>query len=278
MRTSTTLRSSLLLLAASLSVAACEPRPTPETTPSSVKPAAPQPPIAAPTVDATAAPTAAPTADMPATGPKTTAFDLHVDRAPLLKLGCKVTGDALVCGTPSTPKGEGITCGEYSQSNDLLGGLAPRAAITACDILSRGDGGKGIYRTGCRLSTWHRYVVADGKALSLLDTREAFVKRFAPVETPEEALAFAVALTDSKALFKIELPKDAEVFFKTIEPTSVEPVAEGFKVRLYGYQFCGCGPHNHLAIDYLVTRAGEVRELASAPAWIDPKTQKLCID
>jgi len=233
---------------------------------------------ATPTVAATAEPTAAPTALMPATGPKTTSFDLQVDRAPLLKLGCKVTGDALVCGTRSTAKSDGITCGEYSHAEDLLGGLSPRAAITGCDILGRGVEGKGIYRSGCRLSTWHRYVVADGKRLELIDTKEAFVRRFAPVETPAEALAFAVAMTDAKALFKIELPPNAEVFLKTIDPTSVEPVADGFRVRLYGYQFCGCGPHNHLAIDYLVTRAGEVRELASAPAWLDPKVKKLCID
>ena len=120
--------------------------------------------------------------------------------------------------------------------------------------------------------------MASGKKLDLIDTKDAFVKRFAPVESPAEALAFAVALTDSKALFKIELPKDAVVFLKTIAPTSVTPVADGFKVRLYGYQFCGCGPHNHLAIDYLVTRAGEIREIESQAAWSDPKTAKLCVD
>jgi hypothetical protein len=136
----------------------------------------------------------------------------------------------------------------------------------------------GVYRTGCRITSWHRYVVAEGKKLELIDTKEAFVKRFAPVETPAEALAFAVAMTDGKALFKIELPKDAEVFLKTIDPTSVTPVADGYKVRLYRYQFCGCGPHNHLAVDYLVTRAGEVRELSSKPAWLDPKSKKLCVD
>lgn len=281
MRTSTTLCSSLLLLAAS----ACEPRTIPEAPPAA-SPSTPMAPIpteaAAPTVAATSAPPtappAAPTVEMPATGPKVTRFDLHIDREPLLKLRCKVTGDALVCGTSSNARAEGITCGESSQANDLLGGLSPKAAITGCDLLARGGEGQGLYRSGCRFSTWHRYVVAEDNRLLLLDTKEAFVRRFAPVETPAEALAFAVAMTDDKALFTIELPKDAEVFLKTIEPTSVEPVADGFRVRLYGYQFCGCGPHNHLAIDYLITRAGEVRELASTPAWRDPKLEKICID
>jgi hypothetical protein len=281
------MRTSFLLLAASISLAACEPRTTPEATPPVASP--PMPTIA-PTVAPTAAPVAsatdpaAPTAsaiprpEMPATGPVVTTFDAHLDREPLLKLGCKVTGDALVCGTPSTPKGDGITCGEYSRADDLLGALSPKSAITGCDTLGRGLEVKGIYRSGCRLATWHRYVVADGKKLDLIDTKDAFVKRFAPVETPAEALAFAVALTDSKALLKIDLPKDAVLFLKTIDPTSVTPVADGFKVRLYGYQFCGCGPHNHTAVDYLVTRAGEVRELDNQPAWKDPKTDKLCID
>ena len=290
MRTSTTIPSSLLLLAASLVIAACGPATAPDATPPVASPTTPATPTAAPTVVATAAPTtttvptATPTAtaiarpEMPATGPGVTSFDAHVDREPLLKLGCKVNGDALVCGTPTTPRAEGITCGEYSQPNDLLGALSPKTPITACDTIGRGLEVKGIYRSGCRLATWHRYVVADGKKLDLIETKEAFIKRFAPVETPAEALAFAVALTDSKALFKIELPKDAVVFLKKIDPTSVTPVAEGFKVRLFGYQFCGCGPHNHLAVDYLVTRAGEIRELESEPAWNDPKTAKLCID
>ena len=260
----------------------------PEATPPAASPTTPTlPPRAEPTAEPTAAattlpsatPSAAPAVEMPATGPAVTSFDLKVDRAPLLKLGCKVQENALVCGTPSTPKGgEGITCGEFSQPEDLLGGLSPKAAITACDIRGRDGETMGIYRTGCRITSWHRYVVAEGKKLELIDTKEAFVKRFAPVETPAEALAFAVAMTDGKALFKIELPKDAEVFLKTIDPTSVTPVADGFKVRLYRYQLCGCGPHNHLAVDYLVTRAGEVRELASTPAWLDPKTKKLCMD
>ena len=290
MRTSTTIHSSLLLLAASLGLAACGPATAPDATPPVASPSTPSAPTAAPTVVATTAPTttAVPTAtptstavarpEVPATGPTVTTFDAHVDREPLLKLGCKVSGEALVCGTPTTPKAEGIACGEYSQPNDLLGALTPRTPITACDTLGRGLEVKGIYRSGCRLATWHRYVVADGKKLDLIETKEAFVKRFAPVETPAEALAFAVALTDSKALFKIELPKDAQLFLKTINPTSVTPVADGFKVRLYSYQFCGCGPHNHLAVDYLVTRAGEVRELDSVPAWNDPKTNKLCVD
>jgi hypothetical protein len=286
MRTSTMIRSSLLLLVASIALAACEPRTTPEATPPAASPSTPvQAPTAAPTTEPVAtAPTATPTSsaiprpEMPATGPTVTAFDAHVDREPLLKLGCKVSGDALVCGTPASGKVEGITCGEYSRPDDLLGALSPKTPITACDALGRGLEVKGIYRSGCRLATWHRYVVADGKKLELIDSKEAFVKRFAPVETPAEALAFAVALTESKALFKIELPPNAQLFLKTIDPTSVTPVAEGFKVRLYGYQFCGCGPHNHLAVDYLVTRAGEVRELDSVPAWIDPKTAKLCID
>jgi hypothetical protein len=291
MRTSTTIQTSLLLLAASVAIAACGPATAPDATPPIASPTTPSSATAAPTVVIPAAPTstavatATPTAtavprpEMPATGPVVTTFDAKVDREPLLKLGCKVTGDALVCGTPSTPKGgEGITCGAYSQPNDLFGALSPKTPITACDTLGRGLEVKGIYRSGCRLATWHRYVVADGKKLELIETKDAFVKRFAPVETAAEALAFAVALTDSKALFKIELPKDAQLFLKTIDPTSVTPVADGFKVRLYGYQFCGCGPHNHLAVDYLVTRAGEVRELESVPAWTDPKTAKLCID
>lgn len=280
MHTSTALLSSLLLLSA------CEPRTTPDAAPTSPTSANVTPtaaPTTAPTVAAPSAPTATeaatpeapPTsAAMPETGPRVTTFDLHVDRAPLLKLGCKAQGDALVCGAPAAK----ITCGEYSQPNDLLGGLSPKATITGCDVNGRDPETKGVYRTGCRINTWHRYVVAGDKKLELIDSREELVKRFAPVETPAEALAFAVAMTDGQALFKIDLPKDAEVFLKPLDPTFVAPVAEGFKVRLYGYQLCGCGPHNHLAVDYLVTRAGEVRELASVPAWSDPKSKGRCVD
>ena len=55
-----------------------------------------------------------------------------------------------------------------------------------------------------------------------------------------------------------------------IETTYVEEVEEGFKVHLFNYRLCGCGTHPHYAVDYLVTKTGEVKEIFKQEIYEDP--------
>jgi hypothetical protein len=104
------------------------------------------------------------------------------------------------------------------------------------------------------------------------------VKHFAPVESAEEALAFAHVLTEASAFYGGKLPPDAVPYPGELPITSVDKVASGWVVRLFQNEDCGCGPHNELAVDFLVTREGGVKRLGSRPVWRNPKEDGACYD
>ena len=82
------------------------------------------------------------------------------------------------------------------------------------------------------------------------------------VETKEEALSFAVALTSSFPKYDASAPEGYFPVASPIEPTYMEETDEGFEVRLFDYEVCGCGSHPYYAIDYSVTKDGNVTELS----------------
>jgi hypothetical protein len=133
----------------------------------------------------------------------------------------------------------------------LLDALTSRASIAPC----YGDN-IGVVGFGCLLGphTYRRFVIASGGRLEIVRNETAFVKRFAPVEPAEEALAFAVALTEARAFFDGKLPRDAVPHSSELPTTSVDEVASGWVVHLFEYEGCGCGPHDELVVDFLVTR------------------------
>jgi hypothetical protein len=134
--------------------------------------------------------------------------------------------------------------------------------------------------SGCLFAppTLRRFVIASGGRLEVVRNESAFVKRFAPVESAQEALSFAVALTDAYALFDGKLPRGVVPYPGELPTTSVDEVALGWVVHLFRYLACGCGPHDEIVVDFLVTRKGEVKELGSRPVWRDSKEDNLCAD
>lgn len=62
-----------------------------------------------------------------------------------------------------------------------------------------------------------------------------------------------------------------------IEPTYVEDEMNGtYKVHLFGRATYGCGTHPWYAIDYLVTRDGDVIEIGRQEVF--DSTMNLCVD
>jgi len=202
-------------------------------------------------------------------------FNAKVNTGPLLQAGCVNGREGLECTQGDVKP---FACMPRSRVEDLLGALMPAAAIAECNTVARDPGSEGIVHLGCMLPVVRRYVVASGGKVELLKSQKEFVARFAPVETPEEALAFALALTRAEARREVVIPRDAEVYVQHVEPTYVETSRRGFKVHLFEFQLCGCGPHDHLAVDYLVTRDGQVKQLSSQPIYADPKMKHVCVD
>lgn len=164
---------------------------------------------------------------------------------------------------------------------DDLGGLSPNVPIVECDVLIEnwtGNADAGIVHEGCLQPLFRKYIVIENGEYKLIGNKEEFVRFFAPVESPEEALAFAVALTNSYAIYNLTIPESYNVFVSSIKTTYVEKTDAGFKVHLFFSQFCGCGNHPYYSVDYLVNTSGEVKEISSERIYENPELTGLCID
>jgi len=175
---------------------------------------------------------------------------------------------------------ERFSCEEMRIPNSL-GGLSPNVPIVECNVLAEnwtGDTTTGIVHEGCLQPLFRKYIVIEDGEYKLIGSKEEFIQSFAPVESPEEALAFAVALTNSYAVYNMTLSESYTTFVPKIRTTYVMETNMGFNVHLFFSQFCGCGNHPYYTIDYTVTRAGDVNETSSEKIYENPEFAGLCVD
>jgi len=162
-----------------------------------------------------------------------------------------------------------------------LGGLSPNVPIVECTFIAKnwtGGADEGIVREGCLRPEFRKYIIIEDGEYKLIGSKEEFVRFFAPVESPEEALGFAVALTGAYTDYNMTIPEGYKVFASEIKTTYVEESDGGFRVHLFDMQSCGCGNHPYYAVDYIVTRTGDVNETSSERIYENPQFAGLCVD
>jgi hypothetical protein len=168
-------------------------------------------------------------------------------------------------------------CMQTSNASSALENLSPQLPLVECLFLSKDyNSEEGIVREGCMMPLFRRYIAKQGEELMLISSREEFLSIFAPVETKEEALAFAVALTRSLPRYDTSVPEGYFPVASSITPTYEKETEEGYLVHLFDSELCGCGSHPYYAIDYLVTKAGNVTELYREKVY--DSTMQMCVD
>jgi hypothetical protein len=172
-------------------------------------------------------------------------------------------------------------CSQILEVPNYLGGLDPKLPIVECVFY--GKWGKetndGIrYKGAGMIPVYNKYIVFPDEGLKVLNNPSEFKKFFVPIETPEEALSYAAALTGSYPLYRIEIPKAYKREASSITSTYVEELTDGFKVHLFDYKLGGCGPHYHYSVDYFVGKDGNLKELTRQNVWRNPKDDRLCVD
>lgn len=211
-----------------------------------------------------------------------------VDITPFLQNGCKqIEAYSNGCGMvdahidcSAAGLEEKWNCGMVEVPSELSA-LNPKIPLMECKFYDNWEKPtrEGIVYLGCgMLLVYRKYVVFKDNKFQLVSSGEEFKQLFAPVENEQEALAFAMAFTTSHPEPKIEIP---EAFIReaaTITPTHVEATEGGYNVHLFNYNCEGCGPHQYYAVDYLVTRDGDVTETSREDIYRDPKEDNLCID
>jgi hypothetical protein len=172
---------------------------------------------------------------------------------------------------------ERFGCMRISNASSALESLSPPLPLVECLFLSKDDNSQdGIVREGCMMPLFRRYIAKQGEEFKLISSKEEFRSIFAPVETKEEALAFAVALSGSSPSYDTSVPEDYFPVASSIIPTYAKETEGGYQVHLFEKEICGCGTHPYYAIDYLVTKNGNVTELSREMVY--DSTMQICID
>ncbi len=195
-----------------------------------------------------------------------------------------VSFDALSGEVPSN-----LGCDEIQAPSNLLGGLEPAYPIAICAIYNDSsghseelqaeiDGGQYFYYTGGLFGSYVRYVIQRDGEFILLKTEDDFREAYSPVESPEEALSYALAVGNLSAYYGLEYFEGYEYEVDTLEDTYVTPEADGYLVHLFYDQFYGCGPHWTSTVDVRVSLDGIVEEIGSEAIFRDPALDDLCVD
>jgi hypothetical protein len=204
-----------------------------------------------------------------------------------LNSGCAIDGYRLNCSGPGLE--ERFGCFEIANASEALEGLDPQLPIVECysRVIDGGDrsrdggsdGGSdqnGMVRVGCMLPAYRDYIIAIDGDFRPIKSKEEFAALFAPVQSPEEAMAFAIALTDSFPLYDRVAPEGYFPVSPAATPSSAEEKDGSFVVHLFDRPICGCSTHPYYAVDYLITKEGNVTELSRRMVY--DSNNQICFD
>lgn len=161
-----------------------------------------------------------------------------------------------------------------------FGGLDPQLPMISA-ITNSADGmeeSNFLYSGHCLESHYIRYIVYAGNEYHLVSSSEELAALFAPIESPEEALSFAIAATGYSPVNDLEKIKKLKLEQDTVEETFVQPVENGYLVHLFNTFMCGCGPHVVPSVDVTVHFDGTLEIADPVPAYQDRETEKICFD
>ena len=205
--------------------------------------------------------------------------------APFEEAGC----EADEFGNWSCPEDGPIPalgCDAIGEPGKLLGALEPAYPIARClyypiqhqqenpDAMDETK----LFNDGCLFPVYVRYVIFRDGEFSSMKTLEELQAVYAPIESPEEALSFALAATGLEAKYGLQRQPGFRYFQEPLEDTFVEEKEAGYEALLYHYQVCGCGPHTTSAVRLQVSREGAIEEISNNPVYEDPSEDGLCVD
>jgi hypothetical protein len=179
-----------------------------------------------------------------------------------------------------------LGCDSLDEPDELLGALNPTYPVARClyfPIQNQQDNPNAldeprVFNEGCLLPIYVRYVISRDGQFALINTSDELKEVYAPIESADEALSYALAATGLEAKYGLQREPGYRYFQDTLEDTFVAEQNGGFEVLLYHYQVCGCGPHTTSVVRLQVTREGAIQEISNNPVYEDPAEDGLCVD
>jgi hypothetical protein len=182
-----------------------------------------------------------------------------------------------------------LGCNDILVPSNLIGGLNPPYPLALCqidlysgtaspEIESEIEQGEFIYYLGGLSGSYIRYVIFQDSEYRLIETEDEFRAVYAPIESPDEALSYVLALTRYSAAYGMEYDSSMKYEVDTLEDTYVTSESDGYILHLYFHQFYGCGPHWTSAVDVHVSFEGVIKEVGQTQVFRDPTLDELCVD
>ncbi len=163
----------------------------------------------------------------------------------------------------SCPALVALGCDEINTPRFYLGGLQPPDVIMEC-IHEKGDPpNQEYFKQLSGLDTRYRsYALYEDGTYRLLIKKTEFKEVFAPVESAEEAISYAMAMTSLAARFDLDPDANVDYLVDVIEETHAEEAPGGYLVYLFDWSHkMGCDIHPFYAVKVLVTLEGDVHEV-----------------
>ena len=202
--------------------------------------------------------------------------NLHVDSTPFMSLGCEAGANSFNCVDSREKNNLDFN---YLSIEDLLGGLTPKYAIASYSIGIYDDFPEDcVYISGLSYYFCNRYLIDKDGKLEHIETFEEFQETFAPVESPEEALGFALASGDYFAKYGHKRSRDIIYYVDEIEDTNVKSTENGYLVHLFASDIHNCLYVITDAVDLEVSYDGDVGKPLRYPVYRDTASDHTCFD
>ncbi|KPL77678.1 hypothetical protein ADN00_08825 [Ornatilinea apprima] len=210
--------------------------------------------------------------------------DLRVDFSPFEAAGCQKDDSGWIRCPQGSPLDK-LGCATLQPASDLLGGLQPADPIAVCVVRQPDEMDdetfeqqESVYRVGGLFPVLYRYVIWRDGGFILLANQQAVQQAFAPIESPQEALSYALALTNLDADYDLQASRGMRYFTDTLEETHVQETSGGYAMNLFRYQFLGCGPHPTYQVIVTVGRDGSISQGEPVKWFENPEEDGLCAD
>lgn len=158
----------------------------------------------------------------------------------------------------------------------FLGSLSPSYPMAFGISNSRST--VALFNNGCLEASAYSLIIQDSLGFQVINSINGLKKYFAPIDTKEEAISYAYAYSGLKPMYQFDIKPNYRTFTKTINTTYSIESGDGFEVNLFGYQLCGCGPHTHFMVRFLVKKNGEINEIETVKLYENPEEDGLCVD
>lgn len=213
--------------------------------------------------------------------------DLQADLSPFANHCTKSSSGWLACGEDDPLYHLGCA---YIAGEALLAGLSPNHAVARCifpvenfteeqlDGLYDKPFKECLYFDGGLAQMCERIIFHGGYQFAVMKTITELRSEIVPIDSPNEALGFALATTRYKALYGQSVDYSNLYSVNVLEDTHVEETAEGFVVHLFHVQEFGCSPFRTTAIDLKVTRDGLIEELDERVVYREMSLFFVCVD